>query len=827
MGRTDKSGPHFNQVTMKTAFHSLGTAVLAGIALSMASYRAAAQSGWGNALSLDGVDDYVVVAGIDLANTPLTIELWAKRQGPGTWDGFLGQGSASGGQGLFFALRDNDVAVFSFYAGGLYTTEIYTDAGWHHWAVTYDPATGRRLYRDGELVVEDGNVAAYTGTGPLMIGSIPWGVSTNAFGGQIDEVRIWNVSRSQPEIAAEMHHPLTGSESNLVAYWDFDESTGLIVEDATPNGRDGVLTGGAARTLSTVPQFTDIGAGLPGLAWSTAAWGDCDSDGDLDILLAGGGIARVYRNDGGDSFSDLNAGLAGVNYPCKTGWADYDRDGNLDFLLTGSGSASQLMRNNGDGSFTAASAAFPELWGGFIAWGDYDNDGDLDLLLTGQNQMDGFHEISRIYRNDGSGVFTDITAGLQASIYSSGAWGDHDNDGDLDLLLTGATNEDVESVFSWIYRNNGDDDFTELSMLQGVGMSSVAWGDYDNDGDLDILLTGLGGPWSSYVPTSQVYRNNGDGTFTDAAAGLPGVCRSSVAWGDSDNDGDLDILLAGATNPDGSGPITQLWRNTGSGFVNSGEVLPGIRDGSAAWGDYDHDGDLDILLTGNGLSRVYRNNICQTNTPASVPGNLEATLVDGRVVLEWSAGTGEQTSSHTYNLRVGTTPGGTDVVTPQTAANGQPYLPAMGNRQLATSFSLSNLPAGQAYYWSVQAMDPACAGSAFAPECSFTLWQMLGPGSGLVPGDTNGDGVVDQAEFDAVAQNYWGSGSRPYITDLTTPEPGLFEMSLANSSAWNFSVEVSTNLEDWTYLGPAVPFLEFHDTDAATSPQRFYRLNWP
>ncbi len=94
-------------------------------------------------------------------------------------------------------------------------------------------------------------------------------------------------------------------------------------------------------------------------------------------------------------------------------------------------------------------------------------------------------------------------------------------------------------------------------------------------------------------------------------------------------------------------------------------------------------------------------------------------------------------------------------------------------------------------------------------------------------GDANGDGLVDQAEFDAVAQNYWGSASRPCMTNVVTDGQGLFQMALTNAAAWNFSVEVSTNLEDWECLGPAWPALEFFDPDATNAPQRFYRLNWP
>ncbi len=152
--------------------------------------------------------------------------------------------------------------------------------------------------------------------------------------------------------------------------------------------------------------------------------------------------------------------------------------------------------------------------------------------------------------------------------------------------------------------------FTDIEAgLPGVVAGSVAWGDYDNDGDLDILLTGYAGStgYGGSGCVSRVYRNN-NGTFTDIDAGLQGVFNSSVAWGDYDNDGDLDILLAGR---DGSALVSRVYRNDNGTFTDIDAGLPGVEEASVAWGDYDNDGDLDILLTGhNGsalVSRVYRN----------------------------------------------------------------------------------------------------------------------------------------------------------------------------------------------------------------------------
>ena len=408
----------------------------------------------------------------------------------------------------------------------------------------------------------------------------------------------------------------------------------------------GLTTTWLALGGSAWAQFTDTKAGLPGVNLSSVAWCDYDMDGDLDFLLSGSTgttrIGRIYRNNGDGTFIDIAAGLPGFSNG-SVAWGDYDGDGDQDLLIagyTGSLRFSRVYRNNGDGTFTDVVAGLPGTNSGSIAWGDYDGDGDLDILLTGST---GAVRIARIYRNDlqagGTRSFVDIGAALAGVDNSCGVWGDYDGDGKLDILLSGYTGA---ATICRIYRNNGGGVFSDINAgLPGTTYMSVAWGDYDGDGDLDPLLTGL---ISGTTRISRIYRNNGNGTFTDIAAGLPGVDHGSVAWGDCDGDGNLDILLAGWT---GSTRIARIYLNNGQGtFTDSGAVLPGIDTGSLAWGDCDHDGDLDILLTGNTdsarIAAVYRNDQAHNAPPIANAGGgyvVESVGAGTRIRLNGTAST--------------------------------------------------------------------------------------------------------------------------------------------------------------------------------------------
>jgi hypothetical protein len=511
---------------------------------------------------------------------------------------------------------------------------------------------------------------------------------------------------------------------------------GLCAPDNYPS------LGDLALAAESAPGFTDIYAGLTGVLDGSVAWGDYDNDGDLDILLtgyywdgSGNDVAKVYRNDGNGTFTDIDAAIAGVSVS-SVAWGDYDSDGDLDILLTGSDLSAtpitKLYRNDGGGSFADVSVGLPAAANGSVAWGDYDNDGDLDILLTGSDASST--PIARVYRNDGSGTFIDISAGLTGVESSSVAWGDYDNDSDLDILLTGAY--DYGSTHTTkLYRNDGGGAFSDIAAgLADVSFSSVAWGDYDNDGDLDMLLTGYYWDGSSGDGVAKVYRNDGSGNFTDISAGLTGVYGGSAAWGDCDNDGDLDILLTGYYWDGSDNYVANVYQNDGGGaFTDIGAGLTGVSDASVAWGDYDNDGDLDILLTGSTgwpdvVAKVYRNSNSTTNIVPSAPTGLGANVSDYTAALTWSAPGSPGTTpvgALTYNLRVGTGPGKGDIVPPHAftvppSLNGRRLVPAMGNVQHGLTATLEGLPDGT-YYWSVQAIDHTFAGSHFSDEGQFTV----------------------------------------------------------------------------------------------------------
>ncbi len=231
---------------------------------------------------------------------------------------------------------------------------------------------------------------------------------------------------------------------------------------------------------------------------------------------------------------------------------DFDGDGFLDLVVSTWNTSGQTryFRNNGDGTFTerTTAAGLTGMLGGLnMVQADYDNDGDGDLLvLRGAWGGRGGRHPNSLLRNDGTGRFTDVTfaAGLGAVHYptQTGAWGDYDNDGDLDLFVGNENTEEL-SAPSQLFRNEGNGTFVDVAQEAGVRnyrfAKAAVWGDYDGDRYPDLFVSNLNG-------FNRLYRNNRNGTFVDVAPdlGLVGPKSSFPAWfWDYDNDGTLDLMV--------------------------------------------------------------------------------------------------------------------------------------------------------------------------------------------------------------------------------------------------------------------------------------------
>jgi hypothetical protein len=375
----------------------------------------------------------------------------------------------------------------------------------------------------------------------------------------------------------------------------------------------------------------------------------------------------------------------------SAGLVDFNLDGNLDVFITGDKdeggfARSALFRNNGDKTFSQVSTDILNFSFAVQDWHDFDNDGDYDLIISGQNV--NFGKITKIYRNDQAGLFTEVFTSTQHT--GSVAWWDFNNDGVNDFVIGNK-----------IFKNLKKGGFQLVDSLPAVP-GDLAVGDYDEDGDIDIVC-------------GYQIINNSNNQFT-VVSNLDGIDSKNL-WADFDNDGDLD-LLHGSTiyHNDGNNIFSATSYNWFADSYN--------RSTNGLWIDFDGDSDLDIWFSkGWNNSKVYLNSGIP-NSPPGMPDSLQYSSENNKITFSWTGASDNETDSSglTYNIFVGTFPYGSDIVSPMSnIGNGVRKIMDFGNVGSRKSFKLEKtLPEG-IYYWGVQTIDNSFTPSAFKTGPPFEI----------------------------------------------------------------------------------------------------------
>lgn len=512
-------------------------------------------------------------------------------------------------------------------------------------------------------------------------------------------------------------------------------------------------------------------------------WGDYDGDGRLDVYFTSTAtsVGALYHNTGMGTFERINNEpiATAIHHGAGCAWADFDNDGDLDLFRADYGAYSHLYQNEG-GSFAILNYENGKHSMG-VAWGDYDNDGHLDLFLpNGGPEQFAVYEPNFLYRNNGNGALVRVSAAAAGPVVGSAdsswaaVWTDLNGDGLLDLFVLnyGRANS--------LFLGTPNHQFVKVSqgslVTESQYSTSCAVADYDNDGDLDIFVANTSSyPIQDQGQPNALYRNDGGGMFTRIMAGdiATDIGQSlGAAWADYDNDGWLDLFVSNGES------LTQnnfLYHNNGDGTFS--RVLTGniVNNGGhsfgCAWGDYDNDGFLDLIVANGLLFTAAEPNFLYHND-----GNANHWI---RIKCE---GTTSNRSGIGAKVRVRATIGGN------------------------TFWQLREINSGNGFCGN--AIDAHFGlGDAAKVEVLRVEWP-----SGIVQ-------ELNDLTTDKV---------------LTVTEPLRLESLAAGQlqvHAWkgqDFQIEASSNLRDWALLQSITPVnstgvVPIADPDAATLTQRYYR----
>lgn len=362
--------------------------------------------------------------------------------------------------------------------------------------------------------------------------------------------------------------------------------------------------------------FTEVvDTPFEGIYFSSVAYADIDSDGDQDILVTGHSetipVTKLYLNELGVYTEIMDTPFEGV-YLSAIAFGDIDMDGDPDLIITGRNLAetplTKLYINDGGSFSEMENTTFEGVSACSLAFNDVDGDGDLDLLISGENTSN--EASTKLYINDNI-TFNESLNNSFVNVYSSAiAFSDIDNDGDSDVLITGMNNS-FERIAE-LYTNEGGE-FTQVldTPFDGVVWGAISFADIDGDDDEDVIISGEGFEFNSTAISTKLYSNTG-GTFTEVMnTPLVDVFHGTITFSDIDNDNDSDVLITGVDLNQSYKSV--LYLNNGGAYTEVVNTpFENVALSSVAFLDIDGDDDEDLVITGGTesgppVSKLYLN----------------------------------------------------------------------------------------------------------------------------------------------------------------------------------------------------------------------------
>ena len=533
-----------------------------------------------------------------------------------------------------------------------------------------------------------------------------------------------------------------GEETDETIDISIIEASNATLEESITDLQATILNNEISFTLVGTSQFDvlaeedNLFLGIPDILEASIEWGDYDRDGDQDFAIMGeslvyGRITRVYRNDvdenGARVFNQSPFFFNGVSTG-QLKWVDYNKDGWIDLIVSGRNNedvpTTTIFENQEGQNFVESiDLSLPNLYKTTMDSADFDNDGDIDFVINGQT-AEGEWKKYIYYRDDLSLVLATNPSNNSDQFNETGIQGiiqiaDIHNDGDQDIIGVGQAYSKVNTL---IENENSNNNWNYWS--------------WDNFEDVSMTVYGRNMYFMGKDNLDYKFKSvnlDGDG-YASEFSNIQGLADGDIDVGDYNNDGYPDLLVVGDNSI--FTPTTLLYDGSGESFTLNEEIsFTGFRDATAKWIDYDNDGDLDLFLSGYGedgtATHLYRNNLKNKSNqaPEVITNQTFEDLGNGRVRLSWDAPNDDFTEELGYVIRLGTTPGGTELSNTESNLITGDRLITKSPDIFTTSYELSLSPGN--YYWSLQSVDGGQKGSVFSEEQSFQLtyeWKLLNQG---------------------------------------------------------------------------------------------------